>query len=548
MKSVLIIGGYGGFGARLSKRLAAAGHHVLVAGRSYAKAEAFCTGIPNCEPIEADRENGIGLVLARFRPTLVIDAAGPFQSSDYTAPEACIAMRIPYLDLADGRAFVVGISRLDKAARAAGVPVIAGASSMSGLSGAVLRRLAEGMSQVDVVEMAISASNRSSAGPSVAAAILSYVGKPVRLWRGKSWVTRHGWQEMRRADFLLPDGDGLKRRWIAIADVPDHDIAPDMLPGRPAVTFRAGTELGFQMIGLWLASWPVRRGWIDSLDRARRWLLPLYRATLGWGSDQSAMNVSLVGRSDDGPRLERHWTLIASQGDGRDIPTLAAVLLAGDILAGRMAPGARHAWGELTLDRFDPFFASLAVRHATSERRLPPPLYARLMGPRFAALPPMVRAIHDIVADGGADGEGQVERGRGPFVRLIAAMMRFPPAGSYPLHVAFAERNGAETWTRDFGGHRFSSRLSDRRGRLIERFGPIRFAFDLPSDGSGLRMELHRWTIFGLPFPVALAPRIVAREWQEADRFRFEVDVAMPLIGRVVRYSGWLKPAGESGS
>jgi len=546
VKSVLIIGGYGGFGARLSKRLAAAGHHVLVAGRTYARAEAFCAGIANCEPVEADRENGIGLVLARLRPALVIDASGPFQSSDYMVAEACIAMHIPYLDLADARAFVVGISRLDKAAQLAGIPVISGASSMSGLSGAVLRRLAEDMTQVDAVEMAISASNRSSAGPSVAAAILSYVGKPLRLWRGKRWMTSNGWQEMRRSDFVLPDGDGLKRRWIAVADVPDHDIAPDMLPGRPAVTFRAGTELGFQMIGLWLASWPVRWGWIGSLDRARRWLLPLYRATLGWGSDRSAMNVTIVGRSGT-RRLERQWTLVASHGDGRDIPTLAAALLAEDMLADRVAPGARHAWGELDLDRFEPLFAILAVRHDTSERELPSPLYARLMGPRFAALPAMVRAIHDVAADGGAEGEGVVARGRGPLVRLIAAIMRFPPSGSYPLHVAFAEKDGAETWTRDFGGHCFSSRMRAHRGRLVERFGPIRFAFDLPSDESGLRMELHSWTIFGIPLPVALAPRIVAREWQEEDRFRFEVDVAMPLLGRVVRYSGWLQPVGEIG-
>ena len=41
MKRILVIGGYGGFGARLSRRLAAAGHHVLVAGRSADKAARF---------------------------------------------------------------------------------------------------------------------------------------------------------------------------------------------------------------------------------------------------------------------------------------------------------------------------------------------------------------------------------------------------------------------------------------------------------------------------------------------------------------------------
>jgi hypothetical protein len=46
-------------------------------------------------------------------PHLVIDAAGPFQGSDYRVPSACIAAAIPYLDLADARDFVCGIGALD---------------------------------------------------------------------------------------------------------------------------------------------------------------------------------------------------------------------------------------------------------------------------------------------------------------------------------------------------------------------------------------------------------------------------------------------------
>ena len=55
-------------------------------------------------------------------------------------------------------------------------------------------------------------------------------------------------------------------------------------------------------------------------------------------------------------------------------------------------------------------------------------------------------------------------------------------------------------------------------------------------------MVLRGWSLFGVPLPRFLAPRIAAREWQEGDRFRFEVEVAMPLIGRIVHYTGWLRP------
>ena len=536
----MVIGGYGGFGARLTRRLLASGHEVLVTGRSAEKAAAFCAGRERAEPLVADRANGIGLAMARHRPDLVIDAAGPFQASGYTVPEACIAMRIPYLDLADGRDFVTGIAALDKAAKAAGVPVISGASSVPALSGAVARRMAEGLDAVDAVEMAISTSNRASAGASVAAAALSYIGQPVKLWRGKRWAIGHGWQEMRREPFLLADGSGF-RRLTGLADVPDLAIVPEALPGRPGVTFRAGTELDFQMVTLWLLSWPVRWGWLKSLLPLQGVLLPLYRMTTRFGGDKSAMHITLRGRTGE-CALERRWTILAWNGEGPEIPTLAAQILAEDMLAGRVAAGARHAWHELTFEQFEPLFAELAARHETVERELPPPVYARAMGERFAALPPLVRAIHEVHADGGAEGEGIVTRGANPLARLFAAIMRMPPAAKTPLHVSFAERDGAETWTRDFGGHRFNSVLTATGGGVTERFGPIRFGFDLPSDGEGLRMAFRRWSLFGVPLPRFLAPRIAAREWQEGDRFRFEVAVSMPLIGPIVHYTGWLRP------
>lgn len=545
MSRILVIGGYGGFGARLVRRLLARGHQVIVAGRSAEKAAAFCAGLAGAEPLAVDRENGIGLAMARERPDLVIDAAGPFQGSGYTVPEACIAMRIAYLDLADGRDFVVGIGALDKAARRAGVAVISGASSVPALSGAVIRRLAEGLDSVDSVEMALSASNRASAGASIAAAMLSYIGKPMRLWRGKRWAVVHGWQELRRVAFELQGGGGLRGRLVGVADVPDHDIVPEVLPGRPAVTFRAGTELDFQMAALWLLSWPVRWGWIESLRRFQRVLMLFYRATAALGGDRSGMTVALKGRRQ-GRAIERRWTIVATRGEGPEIPTLAAEILAGEILAGRVAPGARHGWFELEPEAFEPLFASLAVRHESVERELPPPLYARVMGARFDALPEAVQAMHRVVGDSGAEGEGVVTRGKGPLAKLLAAVMGMPPAGSYPLHVAFAERGGREVWTRSFGAHRFASELSGAGGLVVERFGPLRFGFELPSDREGLRMVLRRWSVFGVPMPRLLGPRIEAREWQEGDRFRFEVGVAMPLVGRVVHYTGWLVPAEDA--
>lgn len=58
------------------------------------------------------------------------------------------------------------------------------------------------------------------------------------------------------------------------------------------------------------------------------------------------MSVRLKGEAS-GECLERRWALIATKGDGPDIPTLAAVILADAILAGgvtaRRAAGASPA-------------------------------------------------------------------------------------------------------------------------------------------------------------------------------------------------------------
>jgi NAD(P)-dependent dehydrogenase (short-subunit alcohol dehydrogenase family) len=540
MKRILVIGGYGGFGARLSRRLAQAGHHVLVAGRSGDKAARFAATLASAEGLTADRNADLGPLLAACRPDLAIDAAGPFQASDYRVPLACIAAGIPYLDLADARAFVTGIGALDAQARAAGVAVIAGASTAPALTGAVARHLAEGLDRVDQVEVALSASGRATAGASVARAILSYVGKPVRLWRGGRWHQGHGWQEMRK-EGMAAGAFALGRRRVALIDVPDHDLLPKMLPGRPAVAFRAGNELGFQMLFLWLASWPVRWGWVKSLAGTARWLLPVQRLTAWLGNDRSGMTVTLTGRRG-AEAVERRWSFVAVDGDGPEIPTLAAAMLAGDIFAGTVRAGAFDPSALLPLARFDAAFAGLALAHRIEERVLPPVLYERLMGVDFAALPPLVRSIHDIQADGGAAGEGRVERGRNPFARLMGAIARFPPAGTYPLHVAFAQRDGRERWTRDFGGHVFSSELSARRGLAVERFGPLRFAFALAPTPDGLAMHLRRWSAFGVRPPLFLAPRIMAREWEEAGRFRFDVRLFFPPIGEIVHYSGWLSP------
>lgn len=395
MRTVLILGGYGGFGARLSRRLARDGWCVLVAGRNAEAARQFAAGMPNAKPLVADRNGDLYTILEANRPLLLIDAAGPFQGSSYHVAEVCIACGVHYIDLADARDFVTGIGALDDRARENGIIVLAGASSVPAMSGAVIAELGRDMEEVFGVSMSISASSHATAGASVAAAILSYVGKPVRLWRGRRWVDETGWQRLKRVQYHVA-GKRRISRLVALADVPDHELVPRTIKGRPAVIFRAGPEFSLQLLALWLFSWPVKWGWFSSLSPFARWLLPLQALGARLGTDRSAMKIEVKGRAG-GTFVARRWTLIAEDGHGPEIPTMAAQLLANALAEGKIAAGSRPAAGELPLDDFSSPFDALSIhREVTSE--IYEPLYRRVMGAAFDSLPRPLREMHAVFA------------------------------------------------------------------------------------------------------------------------------------------------------
>lgn len=539
-RAILVIGGYGGFGARLSRRLSERGHRIVIAGRSDVRARALAASLRGAASLALDvHADDLAERIAASGAFVVVDAAGPFQGQRPRVALAALSAGAHYCDLADARDFVCGFGALDAAARQAGLCMISGASSVPALSGAAVRNLAERMDRVASVDIAISASNRGGAGESVARAMLSYAGQTFAARLGGREVMIVGWRGLVRRTIAIAGGVSLGRRWFADADVPDLALLPGRLPGNPTVRFRAGTDRALQVFGLWFVAWLVRIHWIGSGLILARLLRPLQRLTGLGASAWSGMEVRVVGEQGARP-VEREWTLLVGDGKGPEVPTLAAVVLVEQILAGRASPGAADAGQSLKLEDFDELFDGIGARRAVRERVLPPPLYRRVLGHEFDRLPPAVKAMHSIHGIGGAAGRGQVERGRNPLAKLVATIMRFPRAGEHVLHVLFDISEGSETWTRDFAGQRFRSRLSMAAGRLTEAFGPLRFHFDLPADESGLEMLLHSWTAFGVPMPMALAPRICAREWQEEHRFRFDVAIALPLVGPVIRYRGWL--------
>ncbi len=550
---ILILGGYGVFGGRLAELLGDIdGLNILIAGRSDGKARAFCrrwVGRATVAPLAADRAD-IAALLAREKPDLIVDASGPFQTYDtapYGVAEAAIAAGTNYLDFADGSDFVFGIGALDRRARDAGVFVLSGVSSFPVLTSAVIAELAKDM-DIRRVTGGIAPSPYAGVGMNVMRAVLGYGGQDVTLMRDGRETTGVGLAETRRYTIAPPGELPLRNTMFSLVDVPDLRVIP---AERPEIT------------DLWMGAGPVPEvlhRMLVLLARLRhglrlpnlRPLAPLcYRVlnTMTFGEHRGGMFVEAEGVRD-GRTIRRSWHLLAEGDDGPYIPSMAIEAIVRQGLAGGWpAPGARPASGELDLGDYAGVFAGRAIRTGWREDG-GDSAYPAVLGPAFDRLPPLMRSLHRPGPRALWRGEAGVRRGRGRIAALIASIFGFPEAGdAVPVEVTFTtDAQARETWSRRFGGRVMRSTQEAGTGRdkhlIVERFGPFAFALALVWDGGRLRLTPRHWRLFGVPLPRALMPDGDSHETVRDGRFRFHVEICLPLIGEVVRYEGWLLPEG----
>lgn len=78
----------------------------------------------------------------------------------------------------------------------------------------------------------------------------------------------------------------------------------------------------------------------------------------------------------------------------------------------------------------------------------------------------------------------------------------------------------------------------------MESFGRINFAMAVTEREGRMALVLRNWDIAGLPLPRFLLPSSSAFEHGADGRFNFDVDISLPLFGRVVHYQGWLEAGG----
>jgi hypothetical protein len=368
---VVVLGGYGVFGSRVVRSLAAHDElELVVAGRRADAAAKFCAGLPGqrVQPIALDhRAPDCAERLRALEATAVVDAAGPFQERAHVLARGCAERGIHYIDLADSRRHVCTIAELDSLARTREILIVSGASTVPAISTAVADELARGLSGVESIDVGISPGHRAPRGLATVQAILSYCGQRLPGFIAGTRTTEFGWGGLHRHPYPAPVGS----RWLSNVDVPERDLWPARYQGLRTIRFAAGLELGVLHLTLSAASRLVRHGLIRSLVPSARFMIRVADAFDGFASDAGAMHVRVRGVAR-GQRVQRTWTLLAERGDGPQIPATPAALLAKKLLgvAGYSpvsACGARPCTGLLALDEIMRELAALAIRARLDE-------------------------------------------------------------------------------------------------------------------------------------------------------------------------------------
>ncbi len=276
--------------------------------------------------------------LEALKPWLVVDAAGPFQGGGYgLALAGCArrrALHRPRLTLATSCWLASQRPRAHGRRTAAGLLAVTGASSTPALSHAALERITRGWLQLDEVVAVISPGTRAPRGLAVVESILSYVGRPVRLFE------RGGWDH--RAGLVAPAKGGHAGAGAALGaalcETPDLDLLPARFPVRRSALFMAGLELAPMHLGLAALGLLVRWRLLSSLRPLARPLRaaagPARSPRLGprRRHDRGGHRAGREGAS--GSARAGRWALCTEANAGPSTPAAPAAALIAALAAG----------------------------------------------------------------------------------------------------------------------------------------------------------------------------------------------------------------------
>ena len=176
-------------------------------------------------------------------------------------------------------------------------------------------------------------------------------------------------------------------------------------------------------------------------------------------------------------------------------------------------------------------------------------LFHRLFKDHYQTMPTPWQKFHKATGVHQFEGEAEVLRGQNFVTSLLAFLLRLPPAAQVPVRLVIQKKGEGETWSRYFGDSHFQSFLflddltQNEKGQYLlrERFGPFCFGIALTLEQQSIQWTIDRWWVLGVPMLKLLAPLSQTKEFiDEQGRYAFDIDLSVPLFGRLIAYKGWL--------
>lgn len=185
--------------------------------------------------------------------------------------------------------------------------------------------------------------------------------------------------------------------------------------------------------------------------------------------------------------------------------------------------------------------------HTSGEapRRSCASLYARILRDDWLQVTAPIRRAHAPLPVLRAHGHFRVAHGRHPVARLLARLLRLPPAGdAIDTRLVVTALDQGERWERTFGTSRVETKQHEGPASdLIECFGLLEFRFHLDTADGSLRYLQQdaacRWRSARWRLPAWLAPRVDAREDPVGPgAIKVHVRITLPVVGQLMAYDG----------
>lgn len=331
LPKVVVYGGDGFFGSLVVRDLLEHSLAEIVIVSRHPKAIAFHPFEARIHKVESDANDYAAVLSTIEGAKVAVCCVGPFQGQSPDLLRACIEKRVPYVDVADDRNFVIRCHQLSSQIQQAGIPAFVGCSVVPGMSSLLTKYCQRRVPSIGRTRICISPGTKHPRGRGSFLCLLSTIGDEFSVPAGASQKKIRGWTGRESVQFPPPMG----RRWVySVVDIADYFLQP-MYFGVDRVEFKIGSEL--DILNRSLSGIRQLKGLLGlkNID----WLFPISRVFVSaaalFGTSQGGLTVEVSARD---PQREQEICLsVFSEEHGEVIPAILPSLAAQMILRGEVA-------------------------------------------------------------------------------------------------------------------------------------------------------------------------------------------------------------------